>query len=143
MDKFKSPRTPQSSEGGLPSIISHKSSTMSNVRNSSVLLHMDIQPLGPEVSRNHHTRLDNAMLLWEISFAEVLNKPSQAVSPQSVTDRKFLSVWESEGTSLTTSEVGSSVIFLPINLLAHSSVLSPELLVIPGTTRGILILVFQ
>ena len=39
---------------------------------------------------------------------------------------------------LTVDEEGSSEIFLPTSLLVHSSVLSDELVVTPGTTRGIL-----
>ena len=39
---------------------------------------------------------------------------------------------------LTVSFEGLSASFLPTSLLVHSSVLSPELEVIPGTTRGIL-----
>lgn len=40
---------------------------------------------------------------------------------------------------LTVSLFWSSESFLPTSLLVHSSVLSPELEVIPGTTRGMLV----
>lgn len=47
-----------------------------------------------------------------------------------------------DGWQLTVSHEGSLESFFPTSLLVHSSVLSEELLVIPGTTRGILLDVF-
>jgi hypothetical protein len=46
--------------------------TMSDVRNSSVLLEMHIQSVWDKILRHKLARLDDAGFLWQLSLGEVL-----------------------------------------------------------------------
>lgn len=95
------------------------------MRNGAVPIEVHVESLGLEVLCDHHAGLDDTGLLGEVPLREGLE----------------LSVFIAQVAAcymLTVSLFWSSESFLPTSLLVHSSVLSPELEVIPGTTRGML-----
>ena len=49
-----------------------RNSAMRHVRDSTVLLDVDVEPVGVEVLCHHRARLDDTRLLWEIALAECL-----------------------------------------------------------------------
>lgn len=101
---------------------------MGDMRYSAVFLHMHIETVRVEVPGHHLARVEDAVLLRERLLRKELQRPVSAV-------RK--SHFQPLGQLTVSLESSPSCIFLPTSLLVHSSVLSPDWLVIPGTTRGI------
>lgn len=46
--------------------------TMANLLNRTIVINMNIQPLGLEIHSLHHARLEHAVFLGEIGFGECL-----------------------------------------------------------------------
>lgn len=101
-----------------------------DMRYSAIFLHMHVESVLVKVLSHHLAGLDDPVLLGERLLREELQDLVSVVwiqPPQSLCQ-------------LTVSlESSPSWIFLPTSLLVHSSVLSPDWLVIPGTTRGMLL----
>lgn len=107
---------------------------MSDMRDSAILCHVYVQPVFDEILSHHLARLNDAVLLWKFSLGKELTVASQSASCLQ---------WliKSQGClgELTVSlDSSPSCNFLPVSLFLHSSVLSPDWVVTPGTTRGIL-----
>lgn len=107
-------------------------STVLNMRHRPILFDMDIETVGFKVLGNHHARLDDAVLLGEVSLAEALRElcvSQRAPIPLTQPGRG--------GKVRTVSSDFSSSSFFPTSLFDHSAVLSSDWVVTPGTTRGI------
>ena len=87
---------------------------------------MDIESVRLEILGDHHARLDDSVLLGQIPLGEELVAMLVII--------KVVNVFECK--ELTVSFDSSSWSFLPTSLLDHSSVLSPDWVCTPGTTRG-------
>lgn len=103
--------------------------TMNDVRDCAVLLQVNVEPVRLEVLGDHHAGLNDSSFLREVPLCKALLFCTSAYLQ--------LPRFAREATP-TTSLVWSSESFLPTNLFIHSSVLSPEPVMIPGTTRGML-----
>lgn len=112
---------------------------MIDMRDGSVVLQVYVQSLRPEVLRHHHPRLDYPGLLGKVFLAESLRVEDQSdLCPNYLTLGRTSQVSSLTRIGLRTVAVeASSERDLPTSLLHHSSVLSPEDEVIPGTTSGI------
>lgn len=94
---------------------------------------MDVEPVRNEVLGHYSAWLDDPVGFRKLSLCERLRQwPCQYSL-----DSGFLEC-ENGGRLTISLEASSSVIFLPTNLLDHSSVLLFGWLVTPGTTRGML-----
>lgn len=66
---------------------------MRHVRDSTILLDVDVESVGVEVLGHHHTRLDDTRLLWKLPLAEGLGKGESSASLPDEHTRDVLSTY--------------------------------------------------
>lgn len=109
--------------------------TMGNVGDCAIVLDVDVEPVRPEVLGHNRAWGYDSVGFGQLALRKVLVQWPGQYWLNFGLERPGSSPWPSLTISL---EVSSSVIFLPTNLLVHSSVLLSGWLVTPGTTRGML-----
>lgn len=90
---------------------------------------MDVQPIRFVFERHKLAGLDDPMRFGEVLLCEALNISASTKQVLSQKRRRH------------TVSFAESLIFFPMSLLTHSSWPVPLVLVTPGTTRGILMVV--